>query len=113
MSDSARARSGSSKDRMHSNCCVIAAIRPPARVRFVFTKDIQKVKKVCSYIPRTCLLQPIIVSGVQCDVVKLPHAVYIGPCQVVSAEMAVPIENPADCEVRDVIRFLQADEISG
>ena len=40
---------------------------------------------------------------------------YIGPCHVVSAEiavtMAVPIENPADCEVRGVIRFLQADEI--
>ena len=25
--------------------------------------------------------------------------------------VAVPIENPADCEVRGVIRFLQADEI--
>ena len=36
---------------------------------------------------------------------------------MVSAEiavaMAVPIENPADCEVRGVIRFLQADEILG
>ena len=36
---------------------------------------------------------------------------------MVSAEiavvMAVPIENPADCEVRSVIRFLQADEILG
>ena len=34
---------------------------------------------------------------------------------MVSAEiavaMAVPLENPADCEVRGVIRFLQADEI--
>ena len=42
---------------------------------------------------------------------------YVGPCHVVSAEiavaMAVPIENPADCEVRGVIRFLQADEILG
>ena len=40
---------------------------------------------------------------------------YVGPCQVVSIEIAVartaPIENPADCKVRDVIRFLQADEI--
>ena len=39
----------------------------------------------------------------------------VGPCHVVSAEiavvMAVPIENPSDFEVRDVIRFLQADEI--
>ena len=36
---------------------------------------------------------------------------------MVSAEIAVaigvPIENPADCEVRGVIRFLQADEILG
>ena len=42
---------------------------------------------------------------------------YVGPYQVVSAEiavaMAVPIENPAYCEVRGVIRFLQADEILG
>ena len=34
---------------------------------------------------------------------------------MISAEiamaMAVPIENPADFEVRGVIRFLQADEI--
>ena len=40
---------------------------------------------------------------------------YIAPCHMVSAEiavaMAVPIENPADCEVRGVIHFLQADEI--
>ena len=40
---------------------------------------------------------------------------YVGPCHVVSAEiavvMAVPIENPADCEVRGVNSFLQADEI--
>ena len=42
---------------------------------------------------------------------------YVGPYHVVSGEiavaMAVPIENPADCEVRGVIRFLQADEILG
>ena len=42
---------------------------------------------------------------------------YVGPCHVVSAEiavvMAVPIENPADCKVRGVIRFLQVDEILG
>ena len=27
--------------------------------------------------------------------------------------IAVPIENPANCKVRGVIRFLQADEILG
>ena len=27
--------------------------------------------------------------------------------------MAVPIENPADCEVRGFVRFLQTDEILG
>ena len=44
-----------------------------------------------------------LVSGVQCDVEKLPHAVVLAPCHVVSVEiavtMAVPIENPADCKV--------------
>ena len=42
---------------------------------------------------------------------------YVGPCQVVRAQIAVakavPIENPADCEVRGVISFLQAKEILG
>ena len=44
---------------------------------------------------------------------------YVGPSHVVSSEiavaMAVPIENPDNCEVRGVglIRFLQADEILG
>ena len=42
---------------------------------------------------------------------------YVGPCHVASAEiavaMAVPIENPAYCEARGVIRFPQANEILG
>ena len=40
---------------------------------------------------------------------------YVGSCHVVSAEIAVamdmPTDNLADCEVRGVIRFLQANEI--
>ena len=40
---------------------------------------------------------------------------YVRPCHAVSADIAVavvvPIENLANCEVRGVIRFLQADEI--
>ena len=31
----------------------------------------------------------------------------------IALAMAVPVENPADCEVRGIIRFLQADEILG
>ena len=42
---------------------------------------------------------------------------YVGPRHVVSAEIAetvaVTIENPADCAVRGVIRFLQPEEILG
>ena len=42
---------------------------------------------------------------------------YVGPCHVVSAEIAVAIamsfENYADCEVRGVIHFLQADGFLG
>ena len=45
------------------------------------------------------------------------HLRDVGYCHVVNAEIAVamtvPIENPAECEVRGVIRFLQADEILG
>ena len=59
----------------------------------------------------------LLVSGVQCDVEKLSHAVLRRPCHMVSVEIAVAmtvsIENPPDCEVRDIIRFLQADEILG
>ena len=58
-----------------------------------------------------------LVSAVQCDVENCLMQLYVGPCNVVSAEiavgMAVPIKNPADCEVQDVIRFLLADEILG
>ena len=40
---------------------------------------------------------------------------YVGPCQVVSAEiavaMALQVENPANCEMQGAIRFLQANEI--
>ena len=58
-----------------------------------------------------------LVFGVQCDVEKCLMQLYVGSCHVVSAElavaMAVPIENPADCEKRGVIRFLQANEILG
>ena len=43
--------------------------------------------------------------------------VYMVPCHVVSAEIAVAtavqIKIPTDCEVRGVIRFLHTDEISG
>ena len=42
---------------------------------------------------------------------------YVRPCHAVNAELsvdvAVAIENPADCEVQGVIGFLQADEILG
>ena len=58
-----------------------------------------------------------LVSSVQCDVKKCLMKLYAGPCQVVSVEMAVAmavtIENPAGCEVRGVISFLQAGEILG
>ena len=55
------------------------------------------------------------VYGVQGEVENCLMQLYVGPCHRVTAEiavaMAVPIENPADCEIRGVIRFLQADEI--
>ena len=58
-----------------------------------------------------------LVSGVQCDVENCLMQLYVGPCHMVSAEIAVvravSIENPANGEVRGFIRFLQADEILG
>ena len=49
------------------------------------------------------------VSGVQCDVEKCLMQLYVGPCHVVSAEIAVavavPIENPADCEIARCYSF--------
>ena len=56
-----------------------------------------------------------LVSGVQCDFENCLMQLYVGSCHVVSAEIAVamdmPTDNLADCEVRGVIRFLQANEI--
>ena len=44
-----------------------------------------------------------LVSGVQCDVEKCLMQLYVGPCHVVNAEialtMAVPIENPVFCRL--------------
>ena len=63
-----------------------------------------------------CCSRPL-VSSVHCDVENCLMQLYVGYCYVLSAEiavaMAVPIENPTGCEVRAVIRFLQADEFLG
>ena len=82
-------------------------IRKPSRKKRTFAHT------VCAPV----LLQPII--GFWCSVWcwKCLVQLYVRPCLVISVEivvaMAVPIENPADCEVRDFIRFLQANEILG
>ena len=75
-------------------------------------------KDVCTYNPRTCSVATdhwYLVFGVMLKSCLIQ--LYVGPCHVVSAEkvvtMAVPIENPADCEVRGVIRVLQVDETLG
>ena len=78
-------------------------------------KTIQKVKTFAHTVGAPILLQPII--GFWCSVWKFLKQLYVGTCHVVSAEismaMAVPIENPAGCEMRSVIHFLQADDILG
>ena len=80
---------------------------------YLYTKEaIQKVKNICAYL---LCCSPSLVSDVQRDVEKLRMQLYVGLSNVVSAERTVatplPIENPAECEVRGVIRFLQAEEI--
>ena len=79
------------------------------------SKAIQEVKNVCAYSPRTCFVAVDHWFLVFSVLKKLLMQLYVGPCHVVSAEiavtMSVPIENPAYCEVRGVICFLQTDEI--
>ena len=85
--------------------------RSPA-ILILNRKAIQKVKNVCAYSPRTCIVAADHWFLVQCDVKNCLMQLYVGPCHVVNAEigvaMVVPIENPADCEVGGVISFLQA-----
>ena len=82
----------------------------------IFTKAIQKVKNVCAYSPHICFVATdhwFLVFFVMLNIFLMQ--LYVGPCHVVSADIAVakavPIENPADCEARGFIRFLQVDEI--
>ena len=80
----------------------------------LFTRAIQKVNNVYTYILHTCFVAAnhwFLVFGV---ILKSCHMqLYIGPCNLVSAEIAwpQPIENPANCEMRGVTSFLQVDEI--
>ena len=76
------------------------------------TKAIQKVNNVCAYSLRTCFVAAdhwlfVFSLMLKSCIIQL----YVGPCHVVSAEiavaMAVPIENPADSESRGFISFLQ------
>ena len=67
-------------------------------------KAIQKVKNVCAYSPHICFVAAdhwFLVFSVMLKSCIMQS--YVGPCNVVSAEipveMAVPIENPADCDV--------------
>ena len=84
----------------------------------ICTKAIQKVKNVCAYSLRICFIAAdhwFLLFSVMLKSCLMQ--LYVGPYHMVSAEiavaLAVPIENPADCEVRGVISFLQADEILG
>ena len=100
-------------------CCQIPSevLSYKALQEHACTRAIHKVKNVCAYSPRTCFVAAdhwFLVFSVMKSFLML---LYVGSCDVVSAEiavfMAVPIENPADCEVQCDIRFVQADEILG
>ena len=81
------------------------------------TRVIQKVRNVYAYSPGTCFVAADHWFLVFSVILNYLTQLYVGPCRVVSAEIVVaftvPIENPADCEVRGVIRFQLADEILG
>ena len=77
-------------------------------------KAIQKVKNVCAYSSHTCFIAAdhwFLVFSVMLK--NCLMQLHVGPCHVVSVEIAVLTENSANCEMRGVIRFLQADEILG
>ena len=52
-----------------------------------------------------------LVSDVQCDVEKCLMQLYVGPCHVVSAEIAVAKDESIETVRCKVLCFLQADEI--
>ena len=55
-SESARARPGSAKGCMRNNCCVIAVINTPARLRFVFSYVNTFIQWECIYSTVVCPL---------------------------------------------------------
>ena len=104
-----------------SPCEAVDAICTLCAVQFLFissTKAMQEEKNVCAYSLRTYFVAADHSFLVFSVILKsFLMQLYVGPCHVISAEitvaMAVPIENRADCKVRGIIRFLQADEIIG
>ena len=86
----------------------------------IATRGIHKVKDVCAYSLRTCFVAAdhwFLLFSVMLKSCLSSCSLSLGPCHMVTEEiavaMAVQIKNPAYCEVRGVIRFLQADEILG
>ena len=82
------------------------------------TRAIQKVKNVCTYSPCTCsvaadhrfLVFSVMLKSTSCNC-KSNLIMWLGA--EIAVAMAVPIENPANCDVWGIINFLQADEILG
>ena len=69
-------------------------------------KAIQNVKNVCAYSPRTCFVAADRWFRVFSVMMKsCLMQLYVGPCHVVSVEIAVPFENIAHCEVQVLLIF--------
>ena len=88
------------------------------REKSVSYEDHPESKEGLRLQPRTCFVaNRSLVSGIQGGVENFFMQLYVRSCHVINADiavaMAVPITNPTDCELQDVIRFLQADEILG
>ena len=77
-------------------------------------RAIQKVKNVCTYSLCVCFVAAdhwFLVFSVMLNSCLMQFLSRTLSCGSAEIAVAVPIENPADCEVRGVIRFLQANEI--
>ena len=97
---------------LYCNCFTVLLFRI---YESLSTKAIQKVNNVCAYSSRICFVAAdhwFLVFSVMLKISSCSCTLDLVMWSTETAvAMAVPIENPADCDVRGVIRFLQADQI--
>ena len=86
-----------------------ASLEPPSGLKY---EDHPGSKEISAYSLYLLCCSRSLVSGVHCDVENYLMQLYVGPCHVVSAEiavaMAVPIEN---LQADEILDYLAEEEI--